>query len=414
MRLASVRMGQGIFYGWWVLAACMGMQILTTGLFMQAYGAYVTVMQGDFGWSKTQFSLGFSLQNILSGFFAPYLGWLIYRYGPRRMIRLGVLIFAISFMLFSMVNALWNFYLLLLLMSVGVSLSGFMAVNTVAVNWFEARRSVALSLIQTGMSIGGLFVPVVAYALSHQGWRFSALASGLVILILGQFCALIIRNQPEDMGLLPDGMLVERDSSQDSPKVELSLGQALRTKAFWFLSFGHGLALMIVFAVMVHLVIFLQEERGLSLQHAAGVASFLTAVTMMGQLLGGYLGDKVNKRLLVIVCMLAHTMALGLLALGQNMFSVYLFVILHGLAWGIRGPLMQSLRADYFGRRHFARIMGYSAFLVTMGVIVGPILAGVMADHFASYRLGFLVLAAIAIIGAVCFVFASRPKLSPA
>ncbi|MEZ4605508.1 MAG: MFS transporter [Deinococcales bacterium] len=113
------------------------------------------------------------LQNILSGFFAPILAGLSIAMSPRRMIRLGVLIFAISFMLFSMVNALWNFYLLLLLMSVGVSLSGFMAVNTVAVNWFEARRSVALSLIQTGMSIGGLFVPVVSMP-CHQGWRFSA------------------------------------------------------------------------------------------------------------------------------------------------------------------------------------------------------------------------------------------------
>ena len=98
-----------------------------------------------------------------------------------------------------------------------------------------------------------------------------------------------------------------------------------------------------------------------------------------------------------------------LLAFGVNIVLITLFVLLHGLAWGARGPLMQALRADYFGSSSFGSIMGISSLIVMLGTTLGPLIAGILADWTGSYRAGFLVLAALAAVGMSFFVLATPP-----
>ena len=106
-----------------------------------------------------------------------------------------------------------------------------------------------------------------------------------------------------------------------------------------------------------------------------------------------------------------HAAGLLLLAYAQNMAMVISFAVLHGIAWGVRGPLMQALRADYFGTASFGTIMGWSSLVVMAGMSIGPIFAGWMADQTGSYTAGFAVLSAAAVFGAVFFVLAKKPML---
>ncbi len=401
------------FYGWWVLAACIGMQIVNTGLLMQAYGTYTAVLQDTFPWSKTIYATGFSVQYAVSGFLAPLVGNLLLRFGPRKIMTIGVIILGLGFIAFSFINSVWSFLLVLSIMSFGSALSGFLAVNTLAFNWFDHWRSTSIALLQTGMSIGGLVVPAIAYALVTLGWRPTAILSGGLILFFGLIFTFVIRNFPEDIGSIPDGKIHSKqvtNKHQVQSSYNFTAKEALQTSSFWFLSFGHALAMVLIFALMAHLVPFLKEERGLSVQFASNIFALLTGITIAGQLLGGYLGTKVNQRLLIVACMFAHAISILLLAFGTSLFWVYCFAVLHGLAWGIRAPMMQLMRADYFGRKNFAQIMGNSAVIVTMGIILGPMLAGVMTDIFGSYRNSFVVLAILAAIGSVFFVLAVPPK----
>ena len=129
-------------------------------------------------------------------------------------------------------------------------------------------------------------------------------------------------------------------------------------------------------------------------------------------LLGGYLGDRFDKRVICTACMVAHGVGLLLVAYATALPMVIAFTVLHGLAWGVRGPQMVALRADYFGTTSFGTIMGFSSLIVMLGMSGGPIVAGVLADLFGNYQMGFTVLAVLGMLGAGCFI-AARPPTRP-
>ena len=183
----------------------------------------------------------------------------------------------------------------------------------------------------------------------------------------------------------------------------------MRTPAFWLISFGHGSALFVVGALMVHLIPHLVEQMDMSLGSAALVVSVMTSTSIVGQVGGGFLGDRMDKRLISAACMLAHTVALVGIAFATSLGFVYLFAIIHGLAWGTRGPLMGAIRADYFGRSSLPTIMGFSSLIITVGNVVGPVFAGFMADWRGDYKMGFVILAVLTGLGSVFFLAAKKP-----
>ncbi|UCH25079.1 MAG: MFS transporter [Trueperaceae bacterium] len=414
--LSVQRWVKGLYFGWWVLSGTIAFQILTSVFLMQSYGAYVAVMEKEFSWSKTTFAVAFAVQQAGGGVIGPFQGWLLQRLGPQLVIRLGLGFLAGGLMALSQVTNLLSFYLAILLLALGGSLAGFLSTNTVAVYWFQRWRSTALALLQTGISIGGLLVPLVAWSLATHGWRSTAFASGLLALFIGLPLTFLIQNQPEDRGLLPDGAHHppqrrpgENGTPTEAPQRDFSAYEALRTRAFWLIGFGHALALTVVFAVVNHLVLHLTTDLGFSLQRAAAMVALMTSFAIAGQLLGGLLGDYFDKRILATAAMAGHATALLCLAFGTTQLWVVAFCVVHGLAWGLRGPIMQSLRADYFGRAAFAQIMGFSIAIVTLGIVTGPILAGALADQTGSYRLAFTILAGLAILGSGFFLFATKP-----
>lgn len=175
------------------------------------------------------------------------------------------------------------------------------------------------------------------------------------------------------------------------------------------ISFGHASALLVVGAVIAHLPLYLTDEQGFGLQEASFVSGALPLLQFMGQIGGGFLGDRVNKRLLASLAMLGHMTGLLLLTYATSRWMIWAFIPLHGLAWGVRGPLMQALRADYFGSTSFGKIMGISSMIVMLGTIIGPMLAGTLADATGSYRTGFTIVALMAGAGLIFFVLASPP-----
>jgi sugar phosphate permease len=304
------RLRARVFYGWFMVAAGFGIQFLTGGLLNQAYGAYVVLLRDDFGWSKTSLSAAFSLARFESGLLGPIEGWLIDRFGPRTVMRFGLLIFAGGFMLFSQINSLTTFYLAFVVMALGSSLAGFLPLTVAVVNWFRRRRATALAVMQTGFAVGGLTVPLVVVALETIGWRGTAFASGVLVLAIGLPLSQIIRHRPEDYGLTVDGFTEAPSSNGDRPAqrdeiepIDFKPNEAVRTPAFWLISLGHGSALLVVSAVMVHLVAHLNENLGYSLGTAALVVTLMTAMQIMGQPSGGVLGDRFSKRLIAAVCM---------------------------------------------------------------------------------------------------------------
>jgi MFS family permease len=407
-----------IFYGWWIVGAGFVLEALMGALLVHAYGAYVVVLRQEFGWSKTMFSAAFSMARAESGILGPIQGWLTDRFGPRTLIRIGMIVFALGFMLFSQIGSPPAFFVTFFLIAVGSSLGGYLPIAVAIVAWFRRRRALALSISSTGMPIGGLLTQLVALALTGLGWRWTAFLSGVLILVVGLPLARLVHHRPEPRGEWPDGeppAVVPADpASRLAPGraagVDFTPREAMRTPALWYISLGHGSALLVVSALSVHLIVHVTEQLGYSLQQAAAVVALMTVMQAVGQLGGGLAGDRFSKRAIVVGCMLAHAAGLLLLAGATAFWTVLAFAVLHGLAWGIRGPLMSAIRADYFGSASFGTITGISSMVVMFGMVGGPIIAGVLADRTGSYELGFRILAGLAALGSIFFVLARRPS----
>lgn len=405
------------FYGWRIVAAGAALQALQAALLGQAYGAYVVVLRDEFGWSKTTLAAASSLREAETGILGPVHGTLVDRLGPRRVAGIGAAILGLGFMLFSQVHELWQFYAAFLVMSVGASMSGFLTASVAAVRWFERRRATAISLISAGFAVGGMCVPLTVLLLEGLGWRTTAFLSGAAIILIALPLAQVYRSHPGELGLLPDGAAPERSPRDPGlpargagAERDFTLGEAVRTPAFWLTSFGHASALFVVSSLAVHLVSHVREALGYTLGQASTVVLALTFTFMVGNLTGGFIGDRVNKRGFLVACMAMYCAGLLILSHARNTWMVVAFVVIHGLAWGWRGPQMTAIRADYFGRASFGRIMGVSNMVILTGTIFGPLIAGALYDRTGNYRLGFDILAIMALAGPVFFLLARRPS----
>jgi MFS family permease len=408
-----------VFYGWWMVAAAFMVQLITAGLLMQSYGAYVAVLQEQRGWSKTALSGAFSLTQVVGGVLGPFQGFILDRVGPRVTMQFGFVVFGIGFMLLSQVQSLWQFYGVFMLLAVGFSFSAFFPLSVALVNWFERKRARVLSTMSLGFAVGGLIVPLVALSLEELGWRETAFASGVLVIVLGVPLSQVMRRRPEDYGEVVDGIRDPAPLSQASrplapvnrPERDFTLREAVRTPAFWLISLGHGSALFVVGAVSVHVISHLKEDLGYSVGSAALVVTLMTAFQVIGMLVGGTIGDRVDKRMIAAICMLMHMVGMLLVTFATSVLMVISFAVLHGLAWGARGPLMQAIRADYFGRTYFGAIMGVSTTIILFGQVGGPLIAGIMADQTGDYVLGFSVMAVLSGLGSGFFIFARPPSL---
>lgn len=402
-----------IFYGWKIVVTGVLVLVLTQGLISHALGAYIVLLRAEFGWSATLLSLGYAFSRIEDGILGPVQGWLIDRFGPRAIMRIGLMLYGIGFMLFSQLNSPLMYFVTFAIISVGSNLGGFIALQVAVVHWFERRRASALAVLSIGLSLAGLAAPVVILALDTFGWRAVAFGSGVLILVAGLPLASIIRHRPDELGMVPDGELSPEAAAAAlanpmPPTIDFTAREAMRTPAFWYLSLGHAAGVLVVGAVSVHLVPHL-TNIGYSLTEAGFIVSLIPISMMGGRVIAIAVGDRGDKRVVVTIAMAGHVVAPLLVAFATNFLMVLGFAVILGVSWATRGPLVQAMRADYFGRASFGTIMGFSSMVTMVGSISGPMIAGVLADVTGGYRSGFTVIALLAGIGCLFFMLSVRP-----
>jgi len=434
-----------IFYGWKMVGAALGLQFVQAALLNQAFGAYVATLSRDLGWSKTALSGGAALQSIEAAILGPLLGWVVDRFGAQGMIRAGIVIFGLGFVILSQIETLTGFYVAVVTIAIGSSFAGYFPLTVAVVQWFEKKRARALSAMSLGLALGGLAVPAVAWSMQTFGWRATAFGSGIIAVVLGFPLARMFRRSPEEMGEAIDGepappaqpapaqaqaatagdiapvlAASEQEPASAVPPVEatapgsargreFSAAEAVRTSAFWLLAIGHGFALLVVSAVNVHAIAHMNSGLGYSLAEASLFITMMTMAQAGGVMLGWLVGDRFEKRKVAAACMLMHAGGLLMLTFAAHPAMLVGFALLHGTAWGLRGPFMQAIRADYFGRRSIGMILGLSAALIAVGQICGPMVAGSLADATGDYRTGFTLLAIVATGGSIAFLRAKRP-----
>jgi sugar phosphate permease len=268
-----------------------------------------------------------------------------------------------------------------------------------------------------GLAFGGISAPLVGWAMQNYGWRPVAFCSGLILLLAGLPLVRIVRRNPAEIGETIDGLppapLPEPPLggtvAAAAPERSFTAREALRTRAFWLLGLAHAFALLVVTSVNVHAISHMKEGLGFSLAQAGFVITLMTLSQAAGVLLGAAKGDRWNKRYVAAGCMLGHMLGLLMLTWAVHPLMLGAFAVFHGVSWGLRGPFMQALRADYFGLQAIGMILGLSAILVSIGQVAGPLIAGAFADATGNYRIGFTLLALVAGSGSALFLLAKKP-----
>src|SRR5687767_2159164 len=210
-----------IFHGWRIVAAGGALQFLQNLLLNQAFGAYLAVLVEERGWSKTAIAGAAALKSTEAAALGPALGWAVDRFGARGIMRAGVVLFGAGFMLLSQIDSIFTFYAAFVVIALGACMCSNFTISIAIIQWFEVKRARALSLVQFGMALGGMFVFFVAWSIQAFGWRATAFGSGVIIIVVGWPMARVFLTRPEDHGETIDGLPpVPREPGRAPPPVQ--------------------------------------------------------------------------------------------------------------------------------------------------------------------------------------------------
>ena len=385
-----------IFYGWWIVLACSLIGFYVGGAIFYGFTAFFEPIREEFGWSYTQISFAASLRGLEMGIFAPLVGFLVDRFGSRKLIFWGTITVGFGLILLSHTQSLAMFYVSFLLIAFGAG--GCAAVVTMAAvaNWFHKNVGIALGVMASGFGASGLMVPLIVQLIDVSGWRATLIVLGLGMWVLGIPLSFVIRNRPEQYGYLPDGTspsdrMPHLENQDPGVKaVEIGFKEALKKKSFLYLIILDAIRMMIVAAVIIHIMPYL-SSLGLPRVTAGLVAGAIPLASIIGRFGFGWLGDVFDKG--YVMAWTFCIISLGMLAFCyvRVIWVAFVFLLLFSPGYGGSMVLRGAILREYFGRNSFGKMIGITMGAASIGGIIGPTLAGWAFDTFGSYRLVWLV-----------------------
>ena len=377
------------YYGWWVLAASVVSVALAAGLSFWSFGLYIDPLEREFGWSRWEISGGFSIALLVGALASPLIGRGIDRFGPRRVVVLGAVLTAGSFLLLATTTELWQWFAYQSIAAVFRNMMFFIPFQTLVSRWFDRKRGLAVGILGTGFSMGGfIVVPILRAVIDAVQWQGSFVVSAIVtVAVVAPLALLLIRNQPSDKGLQADG---DTQPEGEPPRPVVLTGltdrQALRTPLFWVIAFALMVFFFGMFGWTAHAVPY-YESVGYSKWWAAQLLAIAAGSGIITRLVFGYIADRIS-RIEVAAMALCACLTLSMVALLVTGGSVVGVLIFLGF-WFVGssgGPMIEPLlTARTFGMAHFASILGALAIVSQSGQIVSPIIAGAIFDATGEY-----------------------------
>ncbi len=422
-----------IFYGWWIAITALVVNAILSAPSFGSAGLWIESLESEYGWSRTQLSIAFSLGQLEASIAAPLVGYLIDRFGGKRISMLGAFVAIFGFLSLSLTVPITDsrenwldpgiFYISYIMIMTGSTLSGWIPMTVIINNWFNKNRSLAMSIGSIGFSVGTfLLVPLYAYLINPDllGWRYTSILIAFMMPGVILLVAMIVKNNPEEVGLLPDGkvnnpdpLLTEKKNVLQNIKTsfkdtDFTIKEALLEKSFWLIALGHGASAMLTSTMMVHIILAFNDQ-GISLQVAATLWGLAMGIGGVSQLLGGILGDRYPKRHLVCVFGIIQSLGVWMGSYVNTVGLGLIFAFVYGLGFGARAPITTAMRGEYFGRTSFGKIMGVSTLPMMTMSIVTPVVAGRFYDSQGNYSDAFLYIAIAGALGSLFFPFAKKP-----
>ena len=398
------------YYGWFVLSLCF-LTTLTSAGVRSSPSVLIHPLEAEFGWSRALIASAISMNLLLFGVASPISGWLIDRYGPRKVMlgSLGLLIIGVSGTM--AMNQFWQFFLVWgVIVGFGAGGVGSVLTATVGNRWFVAKRGLALGILGSASSTGQIiFLPLFMAMITYAGWRMGSMALIVVALILLPLIYVFMRDDPSEVGLEPYGAGQPGTASTGAAaslrgvpakNATITAREVVSHPTFWLLagSFfvcggtANGL-------IGTHLIPH-EIEMGIPQIAAASLLGVMGALNMVGTIFSGWMIDRVQPQRWLALVYALRGLSLLLLPFVQDYFGLIVFAVIYGLDWFATVPPSMALTADTFGKQNVGKVYGWIFLSHQVGAAIMASAAGALRTWMGDYQFAFLSGGVIAMIAA--------------
>ncbi len=394
------------------MATCFLLSMVTMGS-RQGFGAFVNPMREEFGWDFSTISIAATVGMLCNGLFQPFIGRLLDRFGGRIVILAGLVILGVSTLLLMLTpNIIFLVFMFGVVSSVGMSAGSINTAGALLTRWFRRRRATALGICTSGASFGGLaVVPLLAYLIGEAGWEVGWLFSGGLVLAIGfPLAFLLLRNDPAEMGLHPDGdsQPVQSASGRGprgkGPLEVDKLADAFRSQPFWQLTGAYVVCGATTAVMSVHFIPH-AEDLGMSTSGAALAFGVMNGFNVLGVYTASALADRFpRKNILGFLYAgrgLAYLVLLTVPLVAPSHWAIWAFAIVVGFSWIATAPLTTTLAADVYGIKFIGTISGLMFLGHQIGASISIQFAGILRDVTGSYTLPFAIVGSLLLIASI-------------
>ena len=404
------------FYGYWIIVAGFVASTLMSGFSFYGFSVLNKPIGDEFNWSRSGVTAAFFIYSITFAVVSPLVGRITDRRGPRQVLFVGVLTMSLALILLSRTSAIWNFYLMHVVLGIGTAFLGPAPVSVNISNWFYRLRGTMQGLAFTGIGVGGLVVaPLLGnYIIPSLGWRGAYVVMAVLLLVIMlPLIIFVVKDYPRQKGIRPYGkeaLDMPGGNGSDTEEVNgRTFKEATGTLAFWIIVLTSTLYGMSMTGAIQNQVSILTEQNftaGEAVVALGGIGLF----SAMGKLLFGYLCDNIDPKYAAAISYILVAFSLVAMIQASSIVYVWVYAALMGLGMGGWAPNLAMLAVHYFGLKHLGSVLGALYMFFLAGEAIGPVVAGFVYDQTGSYRLILMVFSALCLVSIPVMVIIRRPR----
>jgi MFS family permease len=399
----------GIFYGYKIVGICYVVTLIVWGSF-NSFGVLFDSLLNEFHWSRAMTSGGFFICMTMSGLAAIPVGKIVDKFGPRLIMMVCSLLFGAGFILMSLINAVWQFYLVYGII-IGVGMAGFwVPVLTTVARWFFRKRGLMVGIVATGTGVGTIiFPPLINWLISQYQWRWSMVIVGIFGLVVGLVLSYFIIRDPSKIGQHPDGESVVLKTENNDISKGIFLKEAAGTLQFWLVILIFFSCGFCTYTVLVHLVPHVLT-LGISSATGAFFLSLAGGISIVSGIVTGITVDRIGIKKSLVIFLIITLAASIWLIFSRETWQFWVFAIIFGFAWGSFPVLETVIVVWLFGLKANGIILSIIDMGLVMGASTGPLAAGYVFDQTGNYYFAFIITMILLVAGLILTAFVKPPR----
>lgn len=405
-----------IFYGWYIVLASVLSNALLSGIVWGGFGAFIIPIETTFGWSRSAISGAMALRQLESGILAPFVGWVVDKFGGRLVIIGGAITTGLGLMALGWFSVgIISFYFFFIIVAIGTSgVSHAVTWPVIISRWFDRKKGLAVGIAVTGPTIGTTLIILNTALEDRFGWRSVLGVYGIVVILFVGLMGVIVRDRPEELGLNPDGDISNHEQlGSNSLQLDsvnskgLTFQETIRTSSFWLLAIYLGGMFISSSGFLTHEHVYFVDDLKFNARDAAVMVTLTFAFSAIGRVGSGWLMDHMDYR----VVMAAASLLMSFSFLYAQIFEItnswlaLPFILGFGISFGSNIPMRAVLASMIFGNRALGSVIGILNGAIVGAGLIGPLMLGIIYDWKGSYSIG------IGMMLILCFSLSLVPML---